>query len=39
MKGILSEVRVSRMGIQRKMLLMYATVIFTMTVVTAVIFM
>ena len=39
MKGILPEVRVSRMGIRKKMLLMYATVIFTMTVVTAVIFM
>ena len=30
MKGILPEVRVSRMGIRKKMLLMYATVIFTM---------
>lgn len=38
MKGILPEVRVSRMGIRKKMLLMYATVIFTMTVVIAGIF-
>ena len=39
MKGILPEVRVSRMGIRKKMLLMYVAVIFTMTVVTAGIFM
>ena len=36
MKEILPEVRVSRMGIRKKMLLMYVAVIFTMTVVTAV---
>ena len=39
MKGILPEVRVSRMGIRKKMLLMYVAVIFTMTVVIAGIFM
>ena len=38
MKGILPEVRVSRMGIRKKMLLMYVAVIFTMTLVTAGIF-